>query len=177
MIDYALSSDMELPEELKCKLDKAARTRLFRDTAMALLGRRPCSTGELKAKLLEKGASETESEDIAFWAEDLGLLNDEEYGKIVVRHYSKKGYGGYKIKEELYRRKVPRELWDDALLERNDTTEAVVSFLQKRLREDEAKQVKKVTDALARRGYTWSEIAEGLKIFRELAEENSEVDE
>ena len=37
------------------------------------------------------------------------------YAAQVVRYYSAKGYGERKLRDELYRRGVPRELWDEAL--------------------------------------------------------------
>ena len=35
--------------------------------------------------------------------------------RMVVRHYAAKGYGPRKIRDELYRRGVPREFWEDAM--------------------------------------------------------------
>ena len=37
----------------------------------------------------------------------LGLLNDRAYAETLVRHYAAKGYGPYRLREELRRRGVP----------------------------------------------------------------------
>ena len=97
--------------------------------------------------------------------ERLGLLNDAEYARTVVRHYSAKGYGPYKIRDELYRRGVARELWEDALAETADPCAAIDAFLRQKLKgaPTDRRELKKASDALARRGYHWSDISEGLR--------------
>ena len=50
-------------------------------------------------------------------------LDDEEYAGQIVRHYSAKGYGERRIREELYRRGIPREYWKDALAQQPETDE------------------------------------------------------
>ena len=95
---------------------------------------------------------------------DLGLLNDQEYARTVVRHYAAKGYGPRKIRDELYRRGVPREYWEDALEEREpDESQLEKLARQKPTREN----LKKVSDYLARRGYGWDEISGALERLRE----------
>lgn len=69
-------------------------------------------------------------------------------------HYQAKGYGLYKIKNELYRRRVPKAYWEDALAEMDDAEEAIDAFLAKKLRDPEdRKECKKASDALARRAF------------------------
>jgi len=105
-------------------------------------------------------------EDIIRWAEDIGLLNDEEYAKALVRHYQAKGYGIYKIKDELYRRQVPRDLWEEALAGLEEPSDTIRRFLEKKLTDpQDRKQVKKVSDALIRRGFTWGQVSAGMESF------------
>ena len=100
----------------------------LREKALALLTARPMSRRELIDRLTacprdrEKPplADEAQAAETADWLERLGLLNDAEYARTVVRHYSAKGYGPYKVRDELYRRGVARELWEDALAETAD---------------------------------------------------------
>lgn len=168
--DFALYAGRELSPRETEALRAAAGRSMLREKAMTLLTGRPHSAGELVDKLKARGGSEEEAWEVAQWAEDLGLLNDKEYAKSVARHYSAKGYGVYKIKNELFRRKVPRTDWEDALAELAPPDEAVDRFLDKHLRSDDRKEVKRVSDALARRGFSWGEISRGLSRRRLLEE-------
>ena len=96
--------------------------------------------------------------------EELGFLNDAAYAAQVVRYYSAKGYGERKLRDELYCRGVPRELWEDALDQAQDSSTAIDAFLTKKLggRTPDRQELKKLSDALARRGYHWSDINEAL---------------
>ena len=60
--------------------------------------------------------------------------DSEEYAAMIVRHYSAKGYGENRIKAELSRRGIARELWEDALVFLPEPDET----LQERLRQAEA---------------------------------------
>ena len=58
-----------------------------------------------------------EQEDAAAavaWLEDIGALDDAAYAASVARHYAAMGYGPVKIRDEFYRRGVPKDLWDEA---------------------------------------------------------------
>lgn len=100
---------------------------------------------------------------------DLGLLNDGEYARTVVRHYAAKGYGPRKIRDELYRRGVPREYWEDAMEEREPDERQIDKLARQKLRgaEPTRENLKKVSDYLARRGYGWEEISAALDRLRE----------
>ena len=95
------------------------------------------------------------------------------YAAQVVRYYSAKGYGERKLRDELYRRGIPRELWDEALEGAADPSAAIEEFLRKKWRgtlPDDPRELKKASDALARRGYSWSDIVEGLRRYGAEAE-------
>ena len=98
--------------------------------------------------------------------EELGYLNELEYAGRVVRHYVSKGFGERKIRDELYRRGVPRELWEKALAQIEDNSESLDAFLEKKLRgSHDPRDVKKASDALVRRGFSWSEISDALRRY------------
>ena len=167
VIDFALYQGKDLEEGLLDQLERAAFEAGLREKAVSLLTGRLLSAGTLREKLLAKGGSEAQVEDIIRWAEDIGLLSDEEYAKALARHYQAKGYGIYKIKDELYRRQVPREYWEEALAQLEEPDEIIDRFLAKKLTDPEdRKQVKKASDALVRRGFTWSQVSSGIERFR-----------
>ena len=105
---------------------------------------------------------------MAAWAERIGLLNDRAYAAALVRHCQAKGWGLYKIKDELYRRRVPRDLWEEALAEMEGPEEAIDRYLEQKLADpSDRKQVKKASDALARRGFSWSDVSAGIQRARD----------
>ena len=112
----------------------------------------------------ERAALREDAQHTADRLEELGLLNDREYAAQVVRHYSARGYGEKKLRDELYRRGIPRELWDGAMEEAEDPARAIDAFLQKKLAGSagDPAALKRAGDVLARRGYSWEEVREGL---------------
>ncbi len=110
-----------------------------------------------------------QAEGVADRLADLGLLNDGEYAHTVVRHYAAKGYGPRKIRDELYRRGVPREYWEDALEEREPDERQIDKLVRQKLRDGEPtrENLKRVSDYLARRGYGWEEISAALERYKE----------
>jgi regulatory protein len=89
---------------------------------------------------------------------------------MVVRHYMAKGYGPGRIKTELNRRGVPRQLWDEALEQLPEDTEMIDRLLAAKLRgrdlSDRA-QWDKAANALFRRGYSWSDIRAAVERYRQ----------
>ena len=165
--DFALYQGKELDEQTLESLRSAAFLGSLREKTVSMLTSRLLSAGQVKEKLLAKGATEEQAQEIIDWAENIGLINDEEYAKALVRHYQTKGYGIYQIKDELYRRRVPRDLWDRALEELTGPEQAIDTFLAAKLRDPfDPKQVKKASDALLRRGFSWSQAAEGIERAR-----------
>jgi len=97
---------------------------------------------------------------------ELGYLDDRAYAAALTKHYTAKGYGPYKIKDELFRRGVPREFWDEALEAGETPDRAIDDFISRkldRIQQPDRKDLKRVSDALARRGYSWSDISAGLR--------------
>ena len=164
VIDFALCAGKELTDSEAVQLLAAARQRQLKEKVIALLASKPISRKELSRKLADWDAKPDESEAICNRMEELGFLNDADYALRVVRHYSAKGYGERKLRDELYRRGVPRELWTDALGEADDPAAAIDAFLRKHLPNGacDRAELKKTSDALMRRGYRWEDISEAL---------------
>ena len=167
VVGFALYAGKELSEGEAEALTQAARRSGLRQKALNLLTSKPMSRRELEQKLRSWEAGEEEAAAIADRMEELGFLNDAAYAAQVVRYYSAKGYGERKLRDELYRRGIPRELWDAA------PSAAIEEFLRKKWRgtlPDDPRELKKASDALARRGYSWSDIVEGLRRYGAEAE-------
>lgn len=167
VIDFALFQGKELEEDVLASLEQAAFAAGLREKAVSLLTGRLMSAGQLREKLLAKGGTEAQVQEILDWVQRIGLQSDEEYAKALVRHYQTKGYGIYKIKDELYRRQVPREYWEEALAGMEPPDDIIRRFLERKLTDpQDRKQVKKVSDALIRRGFTWGQVSAGMEAFR-----------
>ena len=140
-----------------------------------MIGSRPLSKKELTRRLVRKGADEEDAGEAADWLEDIGAVNDREYAAMLVRHYAGKGYGRARIREEMYRRGVDRELWDQALEELPDQSETLDRLIQKKCRGDlsDRREVRRVSDSLLRRGFSWSEVKDALRRYTELQEDES----
>ena len=166
VLRFSLYRGKELSEEEADQLRASARGSGLKEKALALLARKPMSRRELERKLEAWEATEEETVGICDRLEELGFLDDRYYALQVVRHYCGKGYGARKLRDELYRRGVPRELWDQALEEAEVPEAAIDAFLEKKLKGSrDPKDLKKASDALVRRGYSWSEISEGLRRY------------
>lgn len=179
VVSFALYEGMEVSDQLYDALVEKAQRSAVRGKALDMVAAKPMSRRELVDKLTAKRpktrdgrerpplADEALANETAGWLEELGYLNDAEYAKQVVKHYSAKGYGEHKIKDELFRRGVPKSLWDAALLESVEPEEGIDAFLQKRFKgcQPDQKELKRASDALARRGYRWNEIREGLNRY------------
>ena len=137
----------------------ASLRSLTLERSIELLSRRQMSKKELRDKLLRKEVEE----DAAVWCADkletMGLLNEESYAGSVARHYSARGYGSGRVRSELSRRGIPRELWEDALKEMPESDDGIDRLLRKKLRDpDDKDQIRKATASLLRRGFSWEEV-------------------
>ena len=131
-----------------------------------MVGRRALSREELQRKLIQKGASEEDASDAADWLEDIGAIDDAGYAAMLARHYGERGYGPGRVREELRRRGIDRELWEDALAELPEPEEAIAAFLQRKAGDlSDRREVKRLTDALLRRGFQWGDICNALRRF------------
>ena len=132
--------------------------------------KRPHSEKELRDKLAQKGASEEDIETVVALCMDYGFVNDEEYAGMIVRHYAAQGYGPGRIRMELRRRGVPPELWDEALEELPEDTDAIDRLLAARMRGkdlSDRKERDKAANALFRKGYSWEDIRAAMERLRE----------
>lgn len=139
--------------------ESTARTQL-RARALRILGSRNMSRGELIQRLCDKGEAPGKAEETADWLEKIGALDDREYAGLIVRHYAAKGYGLARIKEELYRRKIPQEMREEALAQAPEPGDKPYELLKSRLRGRELsrEEIRKAANYLYRRGFSWDEI-------------------
>ncbi len=175
--DFALHSGLDLSPQTRARLRDAAGESGARRRAVNLLSARPLSRRELERRLVEKGETPQHAAAAADYMEHLGYLDDRAYALTLARHYSDKGCGPRKVREELYRRGVPREYWDEALEGLESPEEALDAFVAAKLRrvaEPGPQDFKRVSDALARRGYAWSDISAAVRRYADTLKDGSD---
>ncbi len=171
--DLSLFKGRELTEEEFSCLQSSSKLSACKERALRIIGTRPMSCKELFDKLTEKGETPENAAECVAWLIGLHYLDDVLYAGMVVRHYAAKGYGKQKIKNELYSRGISKELWDDAISEMPETDDTVYELLCRKLKSSNPDRVelKKATDALFRRGFSWDEIKAAVnKLNAEMSE-------
>lgn len=160
LLDFGLRSGDELDDKTLQKLKEAAGVSNVKATAADLVGKRAMSRRDLERKLQDRGASETEARYAAEWMEAIGAINDADFAAVLARHCADLGYGPQRVREKLYEKGVPRELWDDALDTLPDSAGQIDAFLERKLRGrvPDQREKKRLCDALLRRGFSWGDI-------------------
>ena len=104
----------------------------------------------------------------------MGMLDDAEYARLVCRSGRNKGWGAGRVRRELRARGVPEECAEAALSEFEPDTVRLERFIKSRLGGDPTDRaaIRRVSDALFRRGFSWDEINEALRgVLEEMGEE------
>ena len=173
LLQFGLYPGMDLSPQLVVQLQAAGQRSESRVKAAQLASGRMLSRKELTDKLSRKGIDPDTAEETADWLESLGAVDDVAYAGVIARHYAASGYGPGRVRQELQKRGVSRELWDDALSQLPDSADAIDRFLQKKLsgRTPDRALLKKLSDALLRRGFSWSDIRPALNRLGEEIDE------
>ncbi len=163
-LDFGLRAGDELDETALKRLKEAAGISDVKATAADLVGKRAMSRAGLEKKLREKGASEQEIRYAAEWMEAIGAIDDADYAAVLAHHYGQLGYGPAYVRQKLYEKGVPRDLWDDAVALLPEADEQIGAFLQNKLRgrAPDEKEKKRLTDTLLRRGFSWGDVKNAL---------------
>ena len=174
LLRFGLYKGMALTEEQVGELRTAGARSETRAAAARMASGRMLSKKELKNRLSRKGVEAQEAAETADWLEELGALDDSAYAGVIVRHYGTMGYGPGRVQQELFRRGIPRELWEDAMAQLPPAREAIETYIRGKLRgrPADAAAVKKLSDALLRRGFSRSDIRPAMQALgQEISEE------
>ena len=125
------------------------------------------SSRALYQRLLEKGAEEQDAAYAVARLQELGYLNDGEYGRLLVRDLCRRGYGAGRIRRYLKEKLLDREDIDTAMEDYSFPAEKVHHYIESKLQGQppDRKAIKRVADGLARRGFSWSEIEHALRDY------------
>lgn len=157
--ELRLYSGRELDEAEAEEFLISSKRALARDRAIEMLSRRSMSRAELVKKLIMKGEDEETAEYCGDWLVEHSLIDDESYAAAVARHYAAKGYGEGRVRAELRRRGIDRDLWEDTINAMPEDNTKLDKFIASRLKNaDDRDEVRKLSAALMRRGYSRDDI-------------------
>ena len=160
LLRFGLYKGMDLSPALVVELQAAAQQSQLKQTAARMASGRMLSKKEVQRRLTKKGATEEQAADTGDCLETLGAVDDEGYAGVIVRHYGAMGYGPGRVKQELHRRGVPRELWDEALAQLPSAGDAIRALVRAKLRgrapDDDTSR--RLAAYLQRRGFSWNDI-------------------
>ena len=143
-----------------------SRRALAREKALTMVSRRQMSARELRDKLRLKGVDPETAAYCADWLTERGLINEEAYAAAIVRHYAAKGCGAGRVRAELARRGISRELTDGALEAMPRVDEKLDRLIASRLRDpSDRDEVRRLSASLYRRGFSAEEIRSALRRY------------
>lgn len=148
--------------------------------ALRLLARKDYSCAEMRQKLLQKGFSLREIENVLHKLSVQQLLNDLRYAQRLANYYAQeKLWGPWRIKHKLQEKGICPEVAEEAVTQEEKNfpvEERLKKFLEKKLKnrtlsEFSHEERKKLTNQLYRHGFSWEEIFHILSREGGLAEE------
>ena len=162
--DFGLYSSKELTDEEMSDLRKAAGEMSAKMRAVRIVSASSVSKRDLEHRLIQKGEDPKQARQAVNWMSDLNLLDDAKTAEQIVDRCARKGYGLARAKQALYEKQIPKELWEDALANYPDQSDKIMEFLRSRLdATSQDRDVRRVTDALLRRGHRYQEIRKALQ--------------
>ncbi len=173
--DFGLYAGMELSEKTFSLLQESAGEMSAKMRAVRIVAASSVSKRDLEYRLVQKGENPDQAKAAVAWMSEMSLLDDRKTAQQVVDRCIGKGYGRARAKQALYEKRIPKEFWEDVLVDYPDQTEKIMDFLESRLGEDPSdKDVKRAVDALLRRGHSYSAIRHAM---REMAMDSDEIPE
>ncbi len=170
--DHGLYSGKELEDADMLKLRNDAGQMSAKMRAVRIVSASSVSKKDLEQRLVQKGEDPQQAKAAVQWMADLDLLDDRKTAEQVVLRCISKGYGLARAKQALYEKRIPKELWEEALAEYPEQEDSIMEFLKNRLDgSGDPKQVKKAIDALLRRGHSYGHIRKALDKLHLEAEE------
>ena len=166
--DFSLYAGRELSEDELSALRAAISRARTRQRAVRILSSTAISRAALEKRLTDKGAVPEDAQDTVQWLDELHLLDDAAVAEQLVQSAVRKGYGRRRIEQILYEKRIPREYWQDALAAIPEMDGALDHYLHRALdgRSVDDKLLRRTTDALLRRGHSWSDIRAALARYR-----------
>lgn len=136
--------------------------------ALNILSVRMYTCAEVCDRLIKKGIEKDDAEKIVASLIKSGVLDDRKYAEFYIYDASRlSGKGAYRIKQELIKKGIASKIIDEALKETDTSfSETIVDYARLKFGEDmnvSYKELNRIKNHLARRGYSYSEINDCLE--------------
>ena len=173
--DFALYAGRELSDEEYVHLKEAAGELSAKMRAVRIVAATNVSKQDLEHRLVQKGENPDQAKAAVAWMSEMSLLDDRKTAEQVVERCISKGYGRARAKQALYEKRIPKNLWEDVLANYPEQIDKIMDFLESKLGDDPSdKDVKRVIDALIRRGHSYAAIR---RAMQEMAMDSNEIPE
>jgi len=153
--------------------DDRARQKAL-NTAANVLQYRHRSRAALLKRLLEKEIPEPDARYAVDRLTALGLLDDADYAHQLAEGYAGRGYGAGYIRRALREKGIEPADIDDVIEDFEPREDKLARYIAQRMdgKEPDRKLVKKVSDGLFRRGFSWDEIRAALGRYTDNLEDD-----
>lgn len=170
--DFGLYTGMELSDDEIQRLQTAAGEMSAKMRAVRIISATGVSKRDLEQRLIHKGEAPEDAHAAVQWLGDLDLLDDRKTAQQIVERCIYKGYGPARAKQALYEKRIPKDLWDEVLADYPDQTDKIMEYLQAKLPVNaDEKNVRRIIDALLRRGHSYSVIRRCLDLMSVTADD------
>lgn len=145
-----------------------------KDKALTLLEYRSHSEAELRQKLRQKGAEESDIDRVMEFLKEYKFINDEDYARRLAADLVKlKKFGLYRVRRELKSKGIDEDTISLALEEIDiDEQEALMPLVEKKLGGDfEKKNVDKTIRYFLYRGYSFDDIRHCIEYAKQNGED------
>ncbi len=159
--EFALYTGMQFTDEEYQALLQNAQKVSARMRAVRIVSASGVSKKELESRLIRKGEHPGEAKQAVAWLEDLHLVDDAQTARQIVYSCISKGYGEARARQVLFEKRIPKELWNDALADYPVQSDKISDYLKTRITDPtDRRQVRRAVDALMRRGHSYRAIRE-----------------
>lgn len=170
--DFGLYSGLELTEEEYMRLQQAAKQMSAKMRAVRIVSASSVSKKDLEQRLIQKGEDAFCAKEAVAWMEELSLVDDRKTAEQIVSRCISKGYGLSRAKQALFEKRIPKEYWQEVLEDYPDQQAAIRTYIENHLSDpSDRKELKKVIDALLRKGHSYSAIRRAMDCADMLEEE------
>lgn len=166
---HGLAEGDEISVETQRRLLIADEIDEAKETALNYLSYKPRTTGEVKRRLRRDEFREEVIDEVVYQLEEQDYLDDRTYARLFAEErFSSKGYGPYRVQQDLRKRGVSEPIIDqviDEIFDADEMREEALRRAEKRWsrlsnEEDFRKRRKKLYDFLARRGFPFEIVRE-----------------
>lgn len=176
--EYRLFVGKEVSESLLASIKKKGNDEELYSYALGLASKFAYSTSDVKKKLEGKSEDQTQIWRIIYRLKDAGLLNDEEFAKQYKEEKEAAYYGSRRIKDDLIiQHGVKEEIVNNLEFEdeKEKAKEVAISLSASYDKYPLKAKKEKVINALMRRGYSQSDAAYAVSLFKEDKEKSKKL--